>query len=117
MHFKTYCRQAGPLGITTSPALPLTLAGLPLLEFDETPAGERDHTLLALVARIARFVVTVQEQHDLRPVGVIEDTEEDVLTLGCLAARRRSGEHVLDLGRRMADAELEEPFAELLAPL
>jgi hypothetical protein len=48
---------------------------LPLSEFDETPAGERDLALLALVARIACFVVTVQEQHDLRPVGVAEETE------------------------------------------
>ena len=76
----------------------LALAGLPLLEYDEPPAGERDLTLLALVARIACFVVTVKEQHDLRPLGVTEDTEQDLLALGCLTASRRAGEHVLDLG-------------------
>jgi len=77
--------STAPLGIaTTSSALPLAFAGLPLLEFDEPPAGERDLALLALVARIACFVVTVQ---DVRPIGVAEDTEQNLLTLACLATR------------------------------
>jgi hypothetical protein len=118
MHFKTYRRQPPLLGIATaSPTLPLALEGLACFEYDEASASERDLALLTLVTRVARLVVTVQEQHDLPPVGVAEDTKQDLLTLGCLAARRRAGEHVLDLGRRVADAELEEPFPELLAPL
>ncbi|MGO9581585.1 MAG: hypothetical protein ACLP36_02140 [Acidimicrobiales bacterium] len=77
-----------PPGIaTTSSVLPLALAGLSLLEFDGAPAGEGDLAQLALVARIACFVVTVQEQHDLRPAGMTEDREQDLLALGCLATR------------------------------
>jgi hypothetical protein len=90
---------------------------LPLFELDKTAACERYFALLAFITRIACFVITIKQQHNLRPVGVAEDTKQDLLTLGCPAARGRAGEHVLDLGRRMADAELEEPFPELLAPL
>ena len=88
MHFTTYRRQPPLLGIATaSPTLPLALEGLACFEYDEASASERDLALLTLVTRIARLVVTVQEQHDLPPVGVTEDTEQDLLTLACLATR------------------------------
>jgi len=71
----TLRHQPPPLGIATaSPTLPLALEGLASFEYDEAPASERDLALLTLVTRIARFVVTVQEQDDLRPVGMAEDT-------------------------------------------
>jgi hypothetical protein len=70
---------------TTSSALALVFAGLPLFGFDETPAGELDLALLAPVARIGCFVVTVQEQYDFGPVGVAKDMEQNLLTLACLA--------------------------------
>ena len=88
MHFTTYRRQPPLLGIATaSPTLPLALEGLACVEYDEASASERDLALLTLVTQIARLVVTVQEQHDLPPVGVTEDTEQDLLTLACRATR------------------------------
>src|SRR5574341_2655287 len=84
---------------------------LPHLPVGQATTRHRDLVVLVDLARVGELVVSGEEQHQLVSVGVAEDADEDLLIGGIERSR------VDVLREHPADAELEEPAAELLAEL
>lgn len=79
----------------------------------EPPSGLGNLTLLALDARIGALVVASEQQDQPFAVRMAEDAQQDSLVSRFVA--RRLAERPQDLAGIVAQAELEEAVAELLA--
>src|SRR5712664_2591232 len=85
------------------------------LEVRESPSGERDLRVLALLARARKLVVPGEQQHDLVAVRVAVNAEQDFFPIARIRLPRC--EHRRDLVGTVPQPELEQSLTELLAVL